>query len=213
MPRSLQGSWHNAAAQLPVQQTLLLCCSHLGPITERFQLSHHCCPPHSNASLPAGLLAQRRGATAGAANAAAVLLTLTEQMNLTKEEAILGVVAAVPSLLLRSPGAVQGCCSALTKHFHLGPEALAGVVASAPSLLLRSPAELGLMCARIRGLLGRSKHWRDGLEVLCAKPGALARTLSFDSSRQPHSKHLVAFFSDQQQTPSVLLAALNAHIE
>jgi len=143
-----------------------------------------------------GLLAQRRGATAGAANATAVLLALTEQMSLTKEEAVHGVVTAVPTLLLRSPGAVRSCCSALAKSFHLEPYALAGVVATAPSLLLRSPAELELMCARIRSLLGRSKHWQDGLEVLCAKPGALARTLSFDSSRLDRLQYLTSTLRD-----------------
>jgi len=60
---------------------------------------------------------------------------------------------------------------------------LAGVVVCSPKLLLRSPGELQSACTRVKHLLGRSKHWRGGLVALQRQPGALARTLSFDSSR------------------------------
>lgn len=80
----------------------------------------------------------------------------------------------------------------------LSSQALASVVQLSPALLLRSPAQLGLTCARVKGLLGRSRHWRAGLAVLKAKPGALALTLSFDSSKWVPPRHVCSVYGPPQ---------------
>lgn len=80
-------------------------------------------------------------------------------------------------------GAVRGACRGLSRALGLGPGQLAGLAAAAPGLLLRGPGAAEAGAARLAGLLGRSAHWRAGLDALRGRPAALARALSFDSSR------------------------------
>jgi len=93
------------------------------------------------------------------------------------------VLCTLPQSLTSAPHVTSLTTAALALCVQLEQEALAGVIGSAPGLLLRSPAELETGCMRVKGLLGRSKHWQRSLGMLQARPRALAYTLSFDSSR------------------------------